>query len=54
MTLDYMRIVSTYVVYFFAIGDIMLAMLYATQGDWPRTVYWMSAGMLTGSTVFIR
>ncbi len=46
--------ISTYIVYFFATGDIVLAGFYAVQGDWPRVVYWISAGMLTGSTVFIK
>jgi hypothetical protein len=34
--------------------DVLFGGCYALIGDWPRFVYWVSAAILTGSTLLMK
>jgi len=34
--------------------DVLCAVQYGIKGDWVRVVYWLSAGLLTYSTVIMK
>ena len=36
------------------IEDVVIALIYMAQGDFPRAAYWLAAGVLTGSTLLIK
>ena len=45
---------ANYLVYFLVIADIVIGIAYGVKGDWWRLVYWLCAGVLSTSTIFIK
>lgn len=46
--------VKAVVPFILATVDCVQAVVCASHGDWARTIYWLCAGGITVSTVFIR
>jgi len=37
-----------------AVGDVVIAVLYAWNHDWPRTLYWGFASVVCAATLFFK
>jgi hypothetical protein len=37
-----------------AIFNITIAIVYLSKGDYPRSIYWISAALLTTSTMYFK